>query len=231
MNLSLPHQTTIQHRYKDESDRLTLMDVVHVVNPLREFILTGRLRAFAMMRAMHNKQNSTTSEKSENNSPLQRLRRSIRSRSTSGDAIGTRIADYITSAAEVVAGHVNLVAAKPSHDELTQAVLRSSIHNLSIFSRLTLHKIVECVMSSTSSSSSDVTLSTVRRWNRLASTTLGLSDLYVVCALDLRSCYQSYHSYYTQLYNLTPKKTHSNTGTHSQKHFKTSTRENVMSKL
>ena len=154
------------------------MDVVHVVNPLRGFILTGRLRAFAMMRAMHNKQNST--EKSEKNSPLQRLRRSIRSRSSSGDAIGTRIADYITSAAEVVAGHVNLVAAKPSHDELTQAVLRSSIHNLSIFSRLTLHKIVECVMSSTSSSSSDVTLSTVRRWNRLASTTLGLSDLYVV---------------------------------------------------
>ena len=151
------------------------MDVVHVVNPLRGFILTGRLRAFAMMRAMHNKQNST--EKSEKNSPLQRLRRSIRSRSSSGDAIGTRIADYITSAAEVVAGHVNLVAAKPSHDELTQAVLRSSIHNLSIFSRLTLHKIVECVMSPTSS---DVTLSTVRRWNRLASTTLGLSDLYVL---------------------------------------------------
>ena len=33
--LSLHHQTTIQHRYKDESDRLALMDVVHVVNPLR----------------------------------------------------------------------------------------------------------------------------------------------------------------------------------------------------
>ena len=152
------------------------MDVVHVVNPLRGFILTGRLRAFALMRAIQN----NTLERLEKNSPLQRLRRSIRSRSTSGDVIGTRVAEYITSAAEVVAGHVNLVAAKPSHNELTLAVLRSSIHNLSIFSRLTLHKIVECVMSSTSSSSSsssDISLSTTRRWNRLVTTTHGLSDL------------------------------------------------------
>jgi len=143
---------------------------VHVVYPLRGFVLTGRLRAFAMMRVIQNNQTTTDST----DSPLQRLRRSIRSRSTSG-VEATRIAEYITSAAEVVAGQVNLVSSKPSNHALTQAVLRSSIENLSVFSKLTLHKIAECVMSTPSSK--EITLRTTRKWNRLASTLVGLLEL------------------------------------------------------